>query len=236
MILVAVTALGTFAWLSFLGLQGQKLLDWAVEHGHLQVYLRGLDTLKVHASAYVGAGLAGAIGLQLPFVLLMAWRFGRNATLGLAELRHGFDRVARGELERPVSVSGNDVVGAMQRGFNAMLEAARERQFLETAFGRYVSPLVLERLREHNDALLAGERRVATVLFSNIRGFTALSATLTPEEVISLMNKYMSLMIDTIAAYDGYIDKFVGDSIMVIFNAPRFTGMRSNWRPRSTRL
>jgi adenylate cyclase len=57
-------------------------------------------------------------------------------------------------------------------------------------------------------------------MFSDIRGFTALSATLAPEQVIAVLNAYMSLMIETIARYDGYINKFVGDAIMVVFNVP----------------
>jgi adenylate cyclase len=109
----------------------------------------------------------------------------------------------------------------MQRGFNEMLASARERQFLERAFGRYVSPVVLDRLRGVGaGAMLAGERRVATVMFSDIRGFTAMSTALAPEQVIAVLNAYMSLMIETIARYDGYINKFVGDAILVVFNVP----------------
>jgi class 3 adenylate cyclase len=153
--------------------------------------------------------------------MVMAWRVGRRATGGVAVLRAGFDRVARGDFEHPVAVQGNDEFAAMQRGFNDMLAAARERQFLERAFGRYVSPVVLDRLRTSGThAMLVGERRVATVMFSDIRGFTALSATLAPEQVIAVLNAYMSLMIETIARYDGYINKFVGDAIMVVFNVP----------------
>jgi len=136
-------------------------------------------------------------------------------------LRAGFDRVARGDYEHQVPVQGNDEFAVMQRGFNAMLASARERQFLERAFGRYVSPVVLDRLRHAGaGTMLAGERRVATVMFSDIRGFTAMSAALAPEQVIAVLNAYVSLMIETIARFDGYINKFVGDAILVVFNVP----------------
>jgi class 3 adenylate cyclase len=220
MVLLLFTSLGTFFWLSFVGLQAHDALLWAVEQGHLQAWVAWIDTLSRAASAYLG-GLAGALGLELPFLMLLAWRFGRNATSGLSVLHQGFERVAAGDYDETVPVRGNDEVAAMQRGFNAMLEAARERHFLETAFGRYVSPVVLERMRrEGGGGMLGGERRVATVLFSDIRGFTALSADLAPEQVIAVLNTYMSRMIDTIARYDGYINKFVGDAIMVVFNVP----------------
>jgi adenylate cyclase len=151
----------------------------------------------------------------------MAWRFGRKATRGLDALHDGFGRVAEGKYDEPVPVSSKDEVGDMLRGFNAMLETARERQFLENAFGRYVSPVVLAELRAKGESsLYNGERRDATVLFSDICGFTAMSASLPPERVIAVLNAYMSRMIDTIARFDGYINKFVGDAIMVVWNAP----------------
>lgn len=225
MALLLFASLWTFFWLGTLGLSLRKLLAWAIEQGHLEAYVEGIEQLERVVDTYSGGilgGVAGVISLELPFTLLLAWRFGRNATRGLGELLRGFDRVAKGELESPVPVEGNDEVAEMQRGFNAMLEAARERRFLETAFGRYVSPVILERVKgahEHG-GLLQGERKDATVLFSDIRGFTAMSAELPPEQVISLLNAYMSRMIETIARYDGYINKFVGDAILVVFNAP----------------
>lgn len=220
MVLFLVAALGTFLWLTFVGMQAQAVLGWAIRAGRLQVYVHLFEWLSRSASVVLG-GLAGAIGFELPFALLMAWRFGRRATEGLAVLRAGFDRVARGDFDHPVAVSGNDEFAAMQRGFNEMLASARERQFLERAFGRYVSPVVLDRLRGVGaGAMLAGERRVATVMFSDIRGFTAMSTALAPEQVIAVLNAYMSLMIETIARHDGYINKFVGDAILVVFNVP----------------
>lgn len=220
MYLLVVTAVGTFLWLSLVGMQAHAALQWAIRAGHLEGYVDLFAWLSRSASMALG-GLAGAIGFELPFVLVMAWRFGRRATVGIAALREGFGRVARGDYDHPVAVSGHDEFAAMASGFNDMLAAARERQFLERAFGRYVSPVVLDRLRRSGaNTHLAGERRVATVMFSDIRGFTALSATLAPEQVIAVLNAYMSLMIETIARYDGYINKFVGDAIMVVFNVP----------------
>jgi class 3 adenylate cyclase len=190
----------------------------------------GRGHLAAHAGAIVAAfetakrqgGMVGALVLSLPPTLLLAWRFSQDATQGLEELRAGFARVARGDLASMLEVRGNDEVGDMQRAFNSMLLASRERHVLESAFSRYVSPVLLDRLRARAETTirLPAERREATVLFSDIRGFTAMSASLPPEEVIGVLNAYMSLMIETIARYDGYINKFVGDAIMVIWNAP----------------
>ena len=220
MALLLVTSAGSLLWLSFLGAQLEGLLDWAVAQGHLDSYQDALERVQRLARSYVGV-FAGAIGLELPFVLLLAWRFGQNATRGIKELREGFERVGAGELDEAIAVEGNDEIADMQRGFNDMLKAARERRFLETAFGRYVSPAVLERLRTRQDAGgVATEKRVATVMFTDIRGFTALSAELLPEQVIALLNRYMSLLIEVVARHDGYINKFIGDAIVVVWNAP----------------
>ncbi|MCP4501587.1 MAG: HAMP domain-containing protein [Deltaproteobacteria bacterium] len=220
MMLLVFAAVSTFVWLSFLGLQFRSLLFWAVEKGHLEAYVAGVEKLEEAASAWVG-GLAGALSLELPFILLLAWRFGRNATRALDGLRRGFQQVGSGTFDRPVVVEGRDEVAQMQVGFNQMLKAVQERRFLETTFGRYVSPIILERLREAPERThLVGERTVATVLFSDIRGFTKLSATMAPEEVIGLLNAYMSSMIEVIARFDGYINKFVGDAIMVVWGVP----------------
>jgi class 3 adenylate cyclase len=220
MLLLLVSALGTVAWLSYVGPEGRRLLMWAVERGHLQDYIAPLQMLERYAGSHVG-GIAGAVGLQLPFILLRAWRFGRNATDDLADLRRAFQRVAQGNLDEPVPVTGRDEVASMKRGFNQMLVLARERRLLETAFGRYVSPVLLERFKAERDRALGhSESRTATVVFADIRGFTALSAELAPEEVIGLLNSFMSVLIETVARYDGYINKFVGDAILVVWNAP----------------
>ncbi|OGQ09157.1 MAG: hypothetical protein A2138_13550 [Deltaproteobacteria bacterium RBG_16_71_12] len=218
MALLLVTSAGSLLWLSFLGAQLQGLLEWAVAQGHLDSYQDALDRAQHLARSYLGV-FAGAIGLELPFVLLLAWRFGQNATRGIDELREGFERVGDGDLDEPIAVDGNDEIADMQRGFNDMLRSARERRFLETAFGRYVSPAVLERLRGHEGAL-APEQRVATVMFTDIRGFTKLSSELSPEQVIALLNRYMSMLIDVVSRHDGYINKFIGDAIVVVWNAP----------------
>jgi class 3 adenylate cyclase/ABC-type sugar transport system permease subunit len=219
--LILVTVTATALWFRYLSGQAHGVLQWAIDQGHLGNYEASLAQLQQLVDKYFGTMVGASIGLELPFVVLLAWRFGKNATVGFEELRAGFDRVGDGNLDVAIDVQGNDEIAQMQRGFNAMLKAARERRFLETAFGRYVSPVVLEKLRtQREQGSLQTERRVATVMFTDIRGFTALSGALPPEEVIALLNRYMSLLIDVVARFDGYINKFIGDAIVVVWNAP----------------
>ncbi len=96
-----------------------------------------------------------------------------------------------------------------------------ELRRVQAIFGRYVSPDVVGQLLGKGDALrLGGQRREISVLFSDIRGFTTLSEQLEPEEVGRMLNDYFTVMVDVIFAHGGTVDKFVGDAIMAVFNAP----------------
>jgi adenylate cyclase len=92
---------------------------------------------------------------------------------------------------------------------------------LRKTFGRYLSDEVVANLLESKEGLkLGGKRQKITILTSDLRGFTALSEQMPPEEVVTILNIYLKSMLDAIATYQGTIDKFMGDGIMVLFGAP----------------
>ena len=100
-------------------------------------------------------------------------------------------------------------------------ELARAHELVRRAFGRYVSEEVATSLLESPDALeLGGEEREVTILMSDVRGFTAMAARLSPHEVIETLNLYLESMVDVIGRYQGTIDEIIGDAILVIFGAP----------------
>ena len=86
-------------------------------------------------------------------------------------------------------------------------------------FSTYVSPAVLEGLMRNPEILRTGTRREMTLLFSDVRGSTTLSEKAVPEEWLAQLNEYMSQMTTAIFDYDGFLDKFIGDGIMAIWNA-----------------
>lgn len=97
----------------------------------------------------------------------------------------------------------------------------KKNRRLKYAFGSYVSPVVVEEIMKEASMLkLGGQKKMLTVLFSDIRGFTSYSENLDPEEIVAMLNKYLSRMSDVIFEQKGTIDKFIGDAIMAIFGAP----------------
>lgn len=98
---------------------------------------------------------------------------------------------------------------------------ARSAGEIRKAFGRFVTDEIVANLLENPEGLkLGGERRKITILTSDIRGFTAISERLPPEEVIKIINLYLGYMADVITQYQGTIDEFMGDGILVLFGAP----------------
>lgn len=97
----------------------------------------------------------------------------------------------------------------------------RDRRFVRAAFSRYLSPALVERLSQDASHLrLGGETRDVTVLFSDIRGFTALSEQLGPEELTALLNSLLTPLTEALLAEDATIDKYIGDAVMALWNAP----------------
>lgn len=106
-------------------------------------------------------------------------------------------------------------------GFNYFTEQM-ERKRITSIFGRYVAPQVVSEILESGeDGLkLGGSRKDITVIFVDIRGFTTLSESVEPEEIVGILNEYLNLTANCIFDYGGTLDKFIGDATMAIFNAP----------------
>ncbi len=104
---------------------------------------------------------------------------------------------------------------------NFWLERLRKRE-IQAMFGAYVDPLVVANLVRNPDALrLGGERRTASVFFSDLVGFTDFSEKLPPEELLALVNAYLEETSECLIDYGAYIDKYIGDAVMAVFGAPQ---------------
>ncbi|MGE4313366.1 MAG: CHASE2 domain-containing protein [Pseudobdellovibrionaceae bacterium] len=101
------------------------------------------------------------------------------------------------------------------------LRSEAEKKQIRAAFGLYIAPDVMKELTANPDALtLGGEEREVTVMFSDVRNFTQISERLSPEELIEMMNSFLTPMSDEIMSRRGTIDKYMGDAIMAFWNAP----------------
>jgi len=97
----------------------------------------------------------------------------------------------------------------------------RERKKIKGAFSQYVSPAIVNEMLKHPEKLkLGGDRKELSVLFSDIRGFTSIAEGLTPEDLVHLLNEYLTVMTDIVFKYDGTLDKYIGDALMAIYGAP----------------
>jgi PAS domain S-box-containing protein len=98
---------------------------------------------------------------------------------------------------------------------------SEERRIIKDMFARYMSNEVMEKLMETPDAInLGGDKRIATVFFADIRGYTSFSEGREPEEIIEILNEYFSDAVDKVVLHKGYIDKFIGDCIMAVWGVP----------------
>ena len=99
-----------------------------------------------------------------------------------------------------------------------------DKRFVKELFGRYISPQIAKEIVSRADAgdlHLGGEQKEVSVLFADIRNFTTISEQLSPEAIVKMLNTYLSVITDAVVQHDGIVNKFAGDSIMAVWNAPQ---------------
>ncbi|MBI5969870.1 MAG: HAMP domain-containing protein [Deltaproteobacteria bacterium] len=133
----------------------------------------------------------------------------------------GTQEITLGNLDYRIPAGRRDEIGELINAFNAMASELKKKEILKGVFNRYVNPHVAtEILKEPEKVRLGGERRIVTVFFADIRGFTALTKKTRPEDVVELLNRYFTLLTEVIFAFEGTVDKFIGDAVMSVFGSP----------------
>jgi adenylate cyclase len=169
----------------------------------------------------IGAQMFVPFAFTAMLALAMALLLAREVTRPLYSLRASIDRVGQGDFSTAATANGSVEFTEMAAAINAMAAGLRERETVKRAFSGYISRQVLELITSKGELpALKGERRRITVLFCDIRGFTAMAEGMRPEEVVELLSEFFSHMVDVILRNEGTIDKFLGDGMMVIFGAP----------------
>lgn len=117
-------------------------------------------------------------------------------------------------------VKSRDEIGTLTQSFNEMSEGLAERERYRTMLNIVADPKIAEEMMRGGGANLGGELRTVTVLFCDIRGFTALTSGMPPADVIAMLNEHMTALTKVVHEHGGVVDKFVGDLIMAVFGAP----------------
>jgi len=158
--------------------------------------------------------LAAIVGFA--FALLVSSGITRPVRLLLAGTRE----VEAGRFDKTIAVSTQDEIGELAAAFNRMIEQLRHNERIRETFGRYIDPKVVQGLIERPEVAIDGQRRVMTIMFCDMSGFTSMSEGMTPRGLVKVMNHYFTVMSVPIRSNRGVIDKYIGDAIMAYWGPP----------------
>ena len=187
----------------------------ATDGGKDPLWALSIENLRVLLPLLIVTGLVGAM-LVFQVVSILLYRY--NVQAPVSALVRRMKAVAAGDFNCKTSVLYADEFGQLKGHFNLMLDGLVERDKIKDTFGRYVSLEIAEKIMKSGRVNLAGEEIQATVLFSDIRGFTPMSEGLPPVELIRFLNEYFAYITKPIADNKGVINKFIGDAVMAIFS------------------
>lgn len=161
----------------------------------------------------------GVAGVSLVLSVLAALYIGRTIVRPLRALEASMHRVETGDLTTTASVASDDEIGHLAAAFNRMVDGLRREAIVRDLFGQYVSPEVA-RMAIEQGGRLEGQVVECTVLFVDIRRFTALAEVLPPVRLIGTLNRYFERMLAPVEAEGGIVNKFGGDSLLAVFGSP----------------
>lgn len=183
-----------------------------------QVFFSTSQVIRRQHQAIIISGivtvLAAVVGFA--FALLVSSGITRPVRLLLAGTRE----VEAGRFDKPITVSTQDEIGELAAAFNRMIEQLRHNERIRETFGRYIDPKVVQGLIDRPEVAIDGQRRVMTIMFCDMSGFTSMSEGMTPRGLVKVMNHYFTVMSVPVRSHRGVIDKYIGDAIMAYWGPP----------------
>jgi len=162
--------------------------------------------------------LTAAIILFLSF-MLGNYFSAKTITAPILLLAEAANRISKGDFKITLKARARDEIGDLALTFNHMALGLEERDKVKQIFNKFHNEAITKKLLA-GEVKLGGDKLNATIFFSDIRGFTSLSESMTAEEVVVMLNEYMSRMVAIIHARKGIVDKYVGDAIMALWGVP----------------
>jgi len=202
---------------------GREALKVLSQHSDIRVVLSDINMPRMD-----GLTLLGEIQrLERILEVVVVSAYGDMDNIRVAMNRGAFDFLTKPidflDLDATVQKTQQRIEGLLeaQEAGRRARELEQKNRFIRDTFGRYTSEDVVCQLLDEPEGLsLGGERRPLTVLCSDLRGFVSLSEVLSPEQVVSLLNRYLEVMFEVILRHQGTINEISGDGLMVFFGAP----------------
>jgi class 3 adenylate cyclase len=184
-----------------------------------QVYASAVTVIGDQRKTIVISIIVTALAAMLGFVF--AFLVSGGITRPVRLLLAGTREVEAGRLDGSIAVTTHDEIGQLSTAFNRMVEQLRHKKQIQETFGRYIDPRIVAGLIDQRGlAATEGQRRVMTVMFCDMKGFSALSEGMTPQGLVRIMNHYLTTMSEPIHNNRGIIDKYIGDAIMAYWGPP----------------
>jgi len=164
----------------------------------------------------------------LCLAFLTGYLYSGTITRPIKSLVEAARRISAGDFAINLKHRGRDEIATLSIAFNEMALGLEERDRVKETFNKFHNKEIADKLLS-GEVKLGGERKEATVFFSDVRGFTALSESMEPEQVVEMLNEYMTRMVRVIRSHGGIVDKYVGDAIMALWGVP-ITGEDDTYR------
>jgi adenylate cyclase len=183
------------------------------------VVVSGLSTAETASLEDLGLDVVVAVLVAFTISFELTVLVTKSVLDPVNDLLRATERVIKGDLSARVPLVSGDEMGRLAASFNEMVRGLAEREALRQAFGSYVDPDVADRVVAEGE-LLEGEQVEATMLFVDIRDFTAFAENASAREAVAHLNDFFGLVVPTVLESRGHANKFIGDGLLAVFGAP----------------
>lgn len=175
--------------------------------------IRVVNNVLLYILIFVTASI---VAISVFIWLMVAW-----LNKPIEHLTRGVEEVSKGNYDVYIEQLTHDEIGELTQGFNHMAKNLKDKELIKEMFSKYLSPDIADYLLKNKENIaLGGETRYLTVMFTDIRGFTAMSEEFSPEDIVKFLNNYFTEMVAFIFKNKGTLDKFLGDGILAVYGAP----------------